>query len=171
MFKLDFLGIYFDAKLTTSRTSCPVGFEDIASTFPVLIEDYYIDTDEIPGFLLLLKNNIFTASSEHIIFIFYMWEYGCRHVNEHDVRYFCLLIYFFSTTYRDYFMESARVRDFHTRWWSIWNRTSERSERVRFLIQNQRVWNPIQIAFHAVICLFLHTKIFFIYPALIGSLK
>ena len=41
---------------------------------------------------------------------------------------------------RDYFMESACVRDFHTSWWSIWNRTSERSERVRFLIQNQRVW-------------------------------
>ena len=42
--------------------------------------------------------------------------------------------------YRDYFMESARVRDFHTSWWSIWNRTSERSERVRFLILHQRVW-------------------------------
>ena len=42
--------------------------------------------------------------------------------------------------YRDYFMESACVRDFHMSWWSIWNRTSERSERVRFLIQNQRVW-------------------------------
>ena len=25
---------------------------------------YYIDTDEIPGFLLLLKNHIFTARSE-----------------------------------------------------------------------------------------------------------
>ena len=25
-------------------------------------------------------------------------------------------------------------------WWSIWNRTSERSERVGFLIQNQQVW-------------------------------
>ena len=40
---------------------------------------------------------------------------------------------------RDYFMESARVRDFHTSWCSIWNRTSERSERVRFLILH-RVW-------------------------------
>ena len=37
-------------------------------------------------------------------------------------------------------MESARVRDFHTSWWSIWYRTSERSERVRFLILHQRVW-------------------------------
>ena len=26
---------------------------------------YYIDNDEIPGFLLLLKNHIFTALSEH----------------------------------------------------------------------------------------------------------
>ena len=46
----------------------------------------------------------------------------------------------FRMIYRDYFMESACVRDFHTSWCSIWNRTSERSERVRFLIQNQRVW-------------------------------
>ena len=42
--------------------------------------------------------------------------------------------------YRDYFMESERVRDFHTSWWSIWNRTSERSEQVRFLILHQRGW-------------------------------
>ena len=41
---------------------------------------------------------------------------------------------------RDYFMESACVRVFDTSWWSIWNRTSGHSERVRFLIQNQRVW-------------------------------
>ena len=45
-----------------------------------------------------------------------------------------------SGVHRDYFMESARVRDFHTSWCSIWNRTSERSERVRFLILDQRVW-------------------------------
>ena len=36
------------------------------------INFYYIDIDEIPGFLLLLKNHIFTARSEHIIFIFHM---------------------------------------------------------------------------------------------------
>ena len=33
---------------------------------------YYIDIDEIPVFLLLLKNHIFTARSERIIFIFHM---------------------------------------------------------------------------------------------------
>ena len=33
---------------------------------------YYIDTDEIPGFLLLLKNHIFTTRSEDIIFLFHM---------------------------------------------------------------------------------------------------
>ena len=33
-------------------------------------------------------------------------------------------------------MESARVRDFHTTWWSIWNRTSEISH------VNQLVWKP-----------------------------
>jgi len=31
---------------------------------------YYIDTDEIPGFFLLLKNHIFIARSEDTIFIF-----------------------------------------------------------------------------------------------------
>ena len=33
---------------------------------------YYIDTDEIPGFLLLLKNHIFTARCEDAIFIFHV---------------------------------------------------------------------------------------------------
>ena len=40
---------------------------------------YYIDTDEIPEFFLLLKNNIFIARSEGTIFIFHVWEYWCRH--------------------------------------------------------------------------------------------
>ena len=31
---------------------------------------YYIDTDEISGFFLLLKNHIFIARSEDTIFIF-----------------------------------------------------------------------------------------------------
>ena len=41
--------------------------------------------------------------------------------------------------YREYFMESAGVRYLRTSCWRIRNRTSERSERVRFLIQKQRV--------------------------------
>ena len=32
---------------------------------------YILDTDEIPGFRLLLKNHIFTACSEYIVFIFH----------------------------------------------------------------------------------------------------
>ena len=40
---------------------------------------YYIDTEEIPGFLLLLKSHFFTARSEDIIFLFHMWRYWCRH--------------------------------------------------------------------------------------------
>ena len=40
---------------------------------------------------------------------------------------------------REYFMESAGVRYLRTSCWRIRNRTSERSERVRFLIQKQRV--------------------------------
>ena len=33
---------------------------------------YYIDTDEIPGFFLILKNHIFIARSEDTIFIFHV---------------------------------------------------------------------------------------------------
>ena len=42
-------------------------------------------------------------------------------------------------TYREYFMESAGVRYLRRSCWRIRNRTSERSERVRLLIQKQRV--------------------------------
>ena len=38
----------------------------------MIISFYYIDTDEIPGFFLLLKNHIFIARSEDTIFIFHM---------------------------------------------------------------------------------------------------
>ena len=40
---------------------------------------YYIDTDEIPGFFLLLKNHIFIARSKDTIFIFHVCGYWCRH--------------------------------------------------------------------------------------------
>ena len=40
---------------------------------------YYIDTDEIPGFFLLLENHIFIGRSEDTIFIFHMWGYWCCH--------------------------------------------------------------------------------------------
>ena len=39
----------------------------------------------------------------------------------------------------EYFMESAGVRYLRTSCWHIRNRTSERSERLKFLIQKQRV--------------------------------
>ena len=44
-----------------------------------------------------------------------------------------------NVVYREYFMESAGVRYLRTSCGRIRNRTSERSERVRFLIQKQRV--------------------------------
>ena len=40
---------------------------------------YDIDTDEIPGFFLLLKSHIFIARSEDTIFIVHVWGYWCRH--------------------------------------------------------------------------------------------
>ena len=40
--------------------------------FTITIFLYYIDTDEIPEFFLLLKNNIFIARSEGTIFIFHV---------------------------------------------------------------------------------------------------
>ena len=45
------------------------------------IHDYYIDTDEIPGFLLLLKNHIFT---EDTISVFHVWGYWCGHGYQHN---------------------------------------------------------------------------------------
>ena len=36
------------------------------------IDLYYIDTDEIPGFFLLLQNHIFIVRSEDTIFIFHV---------------------------------------------------------------------------------------------------
>ena len=55
--------------------------------------------------------------------------------------------------YREYFMESAGVR--------IRNQTSDRSERVRFLIQKQlnECINTVQSTFHVVLCL-LYTQLF-----------
>ena len=55
---------------------------------------------------------------------------------------------------RDYFMGRARVRDFRTSWWCIRNRTSERSERVSFLIQTTSVKIPHKPPAHEVIYLF-----------------
>ena len=46
---------------------------------------------------------------------------------------------YFLHVHREYFMESAGVRYLRTSCWRIRNRTSERSERGRFLIQKQRV--------------------------------
>ena len=39
---------------------------------PCMIPFYYIDTDKIPGFFLLLKNHIFITGSEDTIFIFHV---------------------------------------------------------------------------------------------------
>ena len=50
-------------------------------------------------------------------------------------------------------MESAGVLYLRTSCWRIRNRTSERSERVRFLIQKQRVRKYVQSTFHVVLCL------------------
>ena len=52
--------------------------------FNLISHSYYIDTDEIPGFLLLLKNHIFTAHSEDTIYIFHMWGYWCGHGYQHN---------------------------------------------------------------------------------------
>ena len=50
-----------------------------------IIFNYYIDTDEIPGFFCLLKIvRIFITCSEDTIFIFHVWGYCCRHGYYHD---------------------------------------------------------------------------------------
>ena len=49
--------------------------------------------------------------------------------------------------YRIYFMESVCVRYLRTSWSSIGNRTSELSERVRFLLQTNECVNTVRIHF------------------------
>ena len=56
-----------------------------------------------------------------------------------DIRITKAVIRLSRILHREYFMESAGVRYLRTSCWRIRNRTSERSERVRFLIQKQRV--------------------------------
>ena len=80
--------------LFTTSGGCPIGFVErmkmhvqtqcistIKYKLPLIcfIIIIIIDTDEIPGFFLLLKNNIFIARSEDTIFIFHLWGYWCRH--------------------------------------------------------------------------------------------
>ena len=68
------------------------------------------------------------------------YEYGGPLGSPSGRRSSAITVIVVHAVYRDYFMESACIRDFHTSWWSIWNRTSERSKQVRFLLQNQEVW-------------------------------
>ena len=51
----------------------------LRTTLHTKIWCYYIDTDEIPGFLLLPKNHIITARRKDTIFIFHEWGYWCGH--------------------------------------------------------------------------------------------
>ena len=73
-------------KLDISRVSAANEWDvDLNREYKIRIQKracnivYYIDTDEIPGFFLLLKNHIFIAHSEDTIFIFRMLGYWCRH--------------------------------------------------------------------------------------------
>ena len=54
--------------------------------YKMLLYRYWwnIDTDEIPGFFLLLKNHIFIARSEDTIFNFHVWGSWCRRGYWHD---------------------------------------------------------------------------------------
>ena len=49
-----------------------ISFGEIIEANMVRRLTYYIDTDEIPGFFLLLKNHIFIARNEDTIFIFHV---------------------------------------------------------------------------------------------------
>ena len=63
-----FLGNLF--RLCSLSLSLPLSPFFLCFSFYKLF--YYIDTDEIPGFFLLLKNHIFIARSEDTIFIFHV---------------------------------------------------------------------------------------------------
>ena len=52
--------------------------EQVTGNNQLNIFTYYAD-DEMQGFLLWLKNYIFTARCEDTIFIFHVWGYWCHH--------------------------------------------------------------------------------------------
>ena len=68
---VDHLALSRAVHVAESR-SLPIQQEKLLIFNNTDIAFYFIDTDEIPGFLLLLKNHIFTGRNEHIIFIFRM---------------------------------------------------------------------------------------------------
>ena len=75
--------------------------------------------------------------------VFTFWCYACAKNHPKNImvivpRFVWYLPHNY-TIHREYFMESAGVRYLRTSCWRIRNRTSERSERVRFLIQKQWV--------------------------------
>ena len=71
-----------------------------------------------------------------------------RMLEKEKCRLYCVLC----NKYR--ILHGKRVRTVFTHeLWRIRNRTSERSERVRFLIQNNECVNTVQSTFHVVLCL------------------
>ena len=54
---------------------------------------YYIDTDEIPGFFLLLKNHIFIARSKDIFLSFMCADIGVAMVTNIIFLFFIILEY------------------------------------------------------------------------------
>ena len=100
----------------------------------------------MPGDLLSFR--LLTASSTYALVIGGAVSFGTATLLK------CIVCR--SRKYRDHFMGRGRVRDFCTSWWCIINRTSERTELVRFLIQTTRVKIPYKPPAHEVIYLF-HT--------------
>ena len=137
----EILSFYFFAPLSLSKSQRTTRAAADAFMFAAMsrIYSYYIDTDEIPRFLLLLKNHIFTARSEDTIFIFHVWGYWCGHGYQHNYpiavskmnKKSCLLcgnfisIYIINRT-----LHGAWGYEFYLLVLKV-SLTSERSERVR----------------------------------------
>ena len=67
-FRDDIAGLTSNSLSLSQPSSSSSSFSLLStSALLSLTSFYYIDTDEIPGFLLLLKNHIFTARSEDTI--------------------------------------------------------------------------------------------------------
>ena len=63
---------------------------------------YYIDTDEIPGFFLLLKNHIFIARREDTILSFTCEDIGVAMVTNMVCLFFIRILTFWNRKYTYY---------------------------------------------------------------------
>ena len=70
--------ISFNVFIQVRRKNVQIADLPALATYLYKLLYYYIDTYEIPGLFLLLKNHIFIARNEDTMFFFHVCGYWCR---------------------------------------------------------------------------------------------